>query len=368
MQKLENSWRQENGKYFYWVISAIFIFILFDAIVIFTTEIVWTTLFRKKALMFYLELLFIPMFTINFIFFVKNRFGEYCNTSFKLTVLKVSVLVTGVIISTSITEYIADIIGVIDDDYIVIGSFQMSVKTTNLVTNVFFSLVLGLPVFSKQSSEERGHMRLLEKERELSRAYELKIKSELDAIHAKINPHFLYNSLNSIVSLIHEDPHKAEKMVLSLSDLFRYSINSNGGNFSSVKKEIELVRTYLEIEQVRFQDQLTVEINVEEECQNQLIPKFLIQPIIENAIKHGTSKITNGIINLKIIKDGNDILISIFDNGPLFPEDIDSGYGLKSTVDKLDLLYKDNYSFKIMNAPKKQIIIRLTTNSIQNVR
>lgn len=362
------SWKEENVKYIYWILGAIIFFILFDVFIVISSDLPLVTLFRKEALILYLNLLFIPLFTINVILLFKKNVGQYCDSSFKFTLLKVASMIIGVVISTGVVEYIAHLVEVVDDDYIGIGNFNLSIITTNFVTNVFFGFVIGLPVFSKQSSEDRGKMKLLEKERELSKAYELKIKSELDAIHAKINPHFLYNSLNSIVSLIHEDPHKAEKMVLSLSDLFRYSINSGENNFATIKQEIDLVRNYLEIEHVRFQDQLKIEIDIDEMVENTMIPKFLIQPLVENAIKHGTSKIAQGIIRLEIKEVNQCLQISVFDNGPYFPNNINSGYGLKSTVDKLDLLYKDDYSFKILNEPEKRIEIQLKINKNQDVK
>ncbi len=366
IKRFNRSWREENKHYILWILGGPLLFILLDAIIILSTEVPWTTLVRKNALVFYYELVFIPLFTVNVIFAFKKKFSHYCQTSSQLISLKTSAMVLGVIVGTGIAELISHQLGVIDDDYIGVGSFNLSPVMTNFVTNVFISFVVGLPVFLRQSSEERGEMKLLEKERELSKAYELKIKSELDALHAKINPHFLYNSLNSIVSLIHEDPYKAEKMVLSLSDLFRYSINSKNTNFATVKQEIELVRTYLEIEQVRFQDQLAVEISVQPEANEREIPKFLIQPLIENAIKHGTSKITKGLIKLLISLSEDELFIIVFDNGPNFPENINSGYGLKSTVDKLDLLYGNAYSFKILNKPEKRIEICLQTNKVRH--
>ena len=365
--ELNRTWSEEFKSYIFWVLGGPLLFILFDATVILTTDVTWNTLLRKNALVFYFELVFIPMFTVAVIFLVKQKLGHLCRTSSQFISLKVIAMIIGVILSTGMSEIIAHQLGVIDDDYMGIGSFQLSPVMTNFVTNVLISFVVGLPIFLRQSSEERGAMKLLEKERELSKAYELKIKSELDAIHAKINPHFLYNALNSIVSLIHENPNKAEKMVLSLSDLFRYSISSKDGNFSTVKKEMELVSTYLEIEQVRFQDQLKVDVDVQQEAHDQMIPRFLIQPLIENAIKHGTSKITNGEIRLSIQFSNEVLTIIVHDNGPKFPDNIDSGYGLKSTVDKLNLLYGDNgYHFKILNEPEKRIQIDLQTNKMRH--
>ena len=119
------------------------------------------------------------------------------------------------------------------------------------------------------------------------------------------------------------------------------------------------METYLEIELVRFQDQLAFEMHVAPELHQVSIPKFLIQPLIENAIKHGTSKIEKGIIKLEMVREHNDLRISVFDNGPAFPEHTESGYGLKSTVDKLNILYQKDYSFQLINGDQKQVKIVL---------
>jgi sensor histidine kinase YesM len=357
--QMEKSWKEENGIYIYWILGVFLLFTLFDIAVLFLNDLTVAESFGLNAIIMGLNLLIIPLVTVNAIFFFKKKLYAYCETQIQLILVQVVGLLIGIIIGTSIVEYISHLVGVIDDDYIGIGSYHMSVIMTNFITNMMFGIMLGVPIFFKQSHEQMIKHTLIEKELELDKAYQLKIQSELEAIQAKINPHFLYNSLNSIVSLIHENPDKAEKMVLSLSDLFRYSINSGGGNFSTIKREIELVRAYLEIEYVRFQDQLKFEIIVDPDLEQTLIPKFLIQPLIENGIKHGTSKINQGKIKLEIIRKENNLQISVYDNGPDFPEHIDSGYGLKSTVDKLDLLYQNEYSFQILNQPEKRIEIRL---------
>ncbi|UTW66358.1 histidine kinase [bacterium SCSIO 12643] len=357
--QIDRTWKEENKSYINWILGVFILFSLFDIVVYFLNDLSIGEAFDLNAFIMGLNLLIIPLAAVNFIYIFKKKLYPYCRTPIQLILVQTIGLIIGVIVGTAIVEYTSHLVGVVDDDYIGLGSYQMSVVMSNFVTNILFGLMLGLPLFFKQSHEHMLKQTLIQKENELNKAYQLKIQSELEAIQAKINPHFLYNSLNSIVSLIHINPDKAEKMVLSLSDLFRYSINSGGGNFSTIKREIELVRAYLEIEYVRFQDQLRFEIIVDPLIQQIQIPKFLIQPLIENAIKHGTSKIENGQIKLEIKQLDQDLHISVFDNGPAFPEFPESGYGLKSTVDKLELLYANAYSFQILNQPEKKIHIQL---------
>ena len=197
-----------------------------------------------------------------------------------------------------------------------------------------------------------------EKDLELSQLKELQTQTALKSLQAHINPHFLYNSLNSIAELVHTDRDKTEQMALSLSDLFRYSINRSSKKSSTLKEEVEMVKNYLEIEKIRFGDQLDYNIEVEHDLENVEIPMFLIQPLIENAVKHGISKTEEkGIIKLKIEKQQHDLHITVYDNGPSFPEGLVSGYGLQMIQDVLSLTYGDQATLSWQNRPEKMIEI-----------
>jgi sensor histidine kinase YesM len=175
-----------------------------------------------------------------------------------------------------------------------------------------------------------------------------------------INPHFLYNSLNSISSLAPIDAEKTQKMAHSLLNLFKYSINRKGENTSTIKEEIAIVKTYLEIEKIRFGEHLQFKIDVDKSLEKKEIPLFLIQPLVENAIKHGISKnIEDGKINIKVEKQQEEITISVADNGSNFPEGLLSGHGLQTVYDLLRLNYKDNASLNWTNHPKKKITITI---------
>lgn len=213
--------------------------------------------------------------------------------------------------------------------------------------------------FQKQGKQLT--QKITEQEFQLLDLEKLKTKAELDALQAKINPHFLYNSLNSIASLVHLDPDKAEQMTLLLSKLFRYVTNKTADYYDSLTNELEMVATYLEIEQVRFGDRLSFRIIVKEEAlKNAQIPRFLIQPVVENAIKHGIAKIADrGIIEIRITQDRDLLKIAVHDNGPLFPEPINGGYGLQSIQHKLRLLYGEKANLSLQNEPLKQVLIYL---------
>jgi two-component system, LytTR family, sensor kinase len=213
--------------------------------------------------------------------------------------------------------------------------------------------------FQKQGKQLT--LKITEQELQLSELEKSKTKAELEALQAKINPHFLYNSLNSIASLVHIDPDKAEQMTLLLSKLFRYVTNKNADYFDSLANELEMAATYLEIEQVRFGDRLSFKIIVRDEAlKNVPVPRFLIQPVVENAIKHGIARIADrGVIEVRVTKEQNLLRITVHDNGPVFPEPISGGYGLQSIQNKLRLLYGDKATLSLQNLPLKQVILDL---------
>ncbi len=198
------------------------------------------------------------------------------------------------------------------------------------------------------------------KDVEIAKMKELKNQAELNALHSRINPHFLYNSLNSIASLAHIDAHKTEHMATGLSELFRYSINKENKTFVTVAEELEMVKKYLEIEKTRFGERLVYEINADESALEKQIPKFMIQPLVENAIKHGLSKIKErGKVTVELKQHNKDMIIAVYDNGPDFPTEPVSGYGLQNLYDKLEIIYGDNAGINWENGSNKHLKITL---------
>ncbi len=232
-----------------------------------------------------------------------------------------------------------------------------------LVANAFLYVLQQGRQLTRKLSEQEFQLLNLEK---------LKTRAELDALQAKINPHFLYNALNSIASLVHENPDKAEEMTLLLSKLFRYSTGRDGELFASLADELEMVRTYLQVEQVRFGNRLTFSVDISDPALNNLrLPQFLLQPIVENAIKHGIAKrADSGRIDVRIYEksrsDGpSELQLCVHDNGPAFPDNMSGGYGLRSIQDKLKLLYGDDARVELQNWPLKQVLISILMTKIQ---
>lgn len=201
--------------------------------------------------------------------------------------------------------------------------------------------------------------KMSEQEYELLNMEKLKTRAELDALQARINPHFLYNALNSIASLVHENADKAEEMTMLLSKLFRYTTGRDGSYFCTLAEELEMVGTYLRIEQVRFGDRLHFAVTVADAALNELqLPQFLLQPIVENAVKHGISKRADGgLITVTIFERDGWLHLTVADNGPAFPDTMGGGYGLRSIQEKLTLLYGNDARVEFQNEPTKQVVI-----------
>lgn len=229
-----------------------------------------------------------------------------------------------------------------------------------LVFTYFNALVAAFIYTAVNYVEMQRARKLTEKELEVTRLMALKTKAELDALHSKVNPHFLYNALNSIADLSITDGRKARRMTIALADLFRYSINYSQNNYSTVNDEVAMTEVYLQIEKIRFEDQLNYSVDVQPEAGHYLVPRFILQPLVENAVKHGL-KITGEMteIQLSVQQKENGLLITIADNGPAFPAELMPGYGVKSVFDKLDLLFPGQYEIHFSNEPRKQVAIHI---------
>lgn len=230
----------------------------------------------------------------------------------------------------------------------------------------------GLFAYYWIENEKTNEQHFLLKELELTQLKELKTKADLEALQAKINPHFLYNSLNSIANAIDDEPQKAKQMTLLLSKFFRFTTNAQSQHYWTLNEELDLVRTYLSIEKIRFGDRLDFRIpEPDSALSNCLIPRFLIQPLVENAIKHGISKIPGvGMMGILVTADNDFIELRIYDNGMPFNPGFQQGYGLRSVNEKIKLLGGEYASFTIFNEspvgianyhdnPAKYILIRL---------
>lgn len=194
----------------------------------------------------------------------------------------------------------------------------------------------------------------LERERKAARLQAQLAISELQALKMQLSPHFLFNTLHAILVLIKEDPQAASNAVLNLSDLLRITLEDEGTQEVSLSKELEFLKPYLQIQKIRFQDRLTVNVNFDADTLNAKVPYLIFQPLVENAIKHGIERrLGPGRIEVISKRENGNLLLSVTDNGPGIVAGgapaRQGGIGLSNTRSRLQQLYQDNHRIELSN-------------------
>jgi len=174
-------------------------------------------------------------------------------------------------------------------------------------------------------------------------------EAELRALRAQINPHFLFNSLNTVADLIVRDPARAETMTLRLASVFRHVLAHSSRPLTTIRDEIEFLRAYLYIEEARFGDRLRVEFAVDQGVAAEEVPSLILQPLVENALKHGLGpKPGPGHLSISARFEGNCLLLRVEDDGiGLGIRRESSGLGLTNVAERLNTLYQDRASVAI---------------------
>src|SRR6266545_2528313 len=197
-----------------------------------------------------------------------------------------------------------------------------------------------------------------EEELRISRLESDLAQAELQALKMQLQPHFLFNTLNSISTLLDEDPEAADEMLARLGDFLRLTLESSGAQEVRLQEELEFLRCYLEIERVRFQDRLDVALEVAPETLDARVPNLILQPIVENAIRHGiVARTGHGLIEIRTSRENGTLRLEVRDNGPGFHPDDGSapgtrqGLGFTLTRARLERLYQGHHSFRLADAP-----------------
>jgi signal transduction histidine kinase len=177
-------------------------------------------------------------------------------------------------------------------------------------------------------------------------------QAQLDALKMQLHPHFLFNTLNSISVLMSEDVTAARRMLMRLSELLRTSLENVGRHEVSLREELEFLRNYLEIEQTRFQDRLAVRIDVEPAALDARVPNLILQPLVENAIRHGTApRAQPGLIEIRAVRENGMVQLQVRDNGAglgsTTPQNLLKGIGLSNTQARLKQLYGADHRFEM---------------------
>jgi two-component system LytT family sensor kinase len=186
------------------------------------------------------------------------------------------------------------------------------------------------------------------------------VEAQLDALRMQLHPHFLFNTLNSISVLMRRDVDAADRMLLQLSNLLRVTLARNVAHEIKLRQELEILERYLEIEQIRFQDRLTVRMHVDPAALDALTPQLFFQPLVENAIRHGVAeRESGGVIEIRAERRNGMMRLEVRDNGPginVSREKLIEGVGLSNTRSRLGYLYGSEGRFDVGNAEEGGLI------------
>ena len=180
-------------------------------------------------------------------------------------------------------------------------------------------------------------------------------ETRLQLLNMQLQPHFLFNTLNTIAELVHEDAEAADRMITALSDLLRQTLAVGGAQDIPLDTELQLLHTYLEIQKTRFGDRLQVRLVIDETVCDAHVPVLLLQPLVENAIRHGLAAHRDaGRIEISAREEHGALLIAVTDDGPGTPEEVMNsreGVGLGNTRARLETLYGAEYALQLANVP-----------------
>lgn len=216
-----------------------------------------------------------------------------------------------------------------------------------IIWNIFY---FGFYHFQNYKRTEINNYRLLALSKE----------TELSNLKAQLNPHFMFNSLNSIRALIDEEPPKAKKAVTQLSNILRNTLLMSKNKEITIKDELTLVKDYLELEQIRYEERLTAVFSIDENCENFLVPPLIIQAQVENAIKHGISRIPEGgKIEIEVHKDNAFLHLHVANSGQLHTSAPETGVGFKNSEQRLQILYGKDASINISENGNNMVLVKI---------
>ena len=194
-----------------------------------------------------------------------------------------------------------------------------------------------------------------EREFQASRLEAQLAQAQLDSLRMQLHPHFLFNTLNSIVGLVRDNKNGAAvNMLVGLSDLLRHTLEYSSRHEVELREEINFIKLYLSIQEIRFSDRLRIELDIDPRTTKALVPNLILQPLTENALRHGIARSANsGLVGISSAVTDGHLRLTVYDEGAGLPDDWQlkgsAGIGLANTIARLQQLYDDDQQFDIRN-------------------
>jgi two-component system, LytTR family, sensor kinase len=231
-----------------------------------------------------------------------------------------------------------------------------------LVRSFYFNLlVYWITIGVSHAFEFYGRYR--DRELHALELQKLLAQARLEALQAQLNPHFLFNTLHAISALMHQDVESADRMITRLSDLLRLVLESTDTQEVPLRQEIAFLQRYLEIEQTRFRDRLQVRMHIDSDTWDVMVPNLILQPLVENAIRHGVEpKTKRGEIGIGARCERDRLHLQVRDNGPGLDahQPLTEGVGLSNTRARLQHLYGSEHVFDVRNADEGGLVVSLS--------
>ncbi len=233
-----------------------------------------------------------------------------------------------------------------DDNLDLLGIYQ-----NMLLVALWFLIYIVYHYLDKNRQDQLDRLKLENTVKEL----------ELKTIKSHINPHFIFNSLNSIRALVDENPERARRAITELSNILRSSMHAEKAETVTLQKELDIVEDYLALEHMRFEERLQVEMDIDPDTLTQPVPPMMLQTLVENSIKHGISKLMNGgTVRISADFKGDNLELLVQNTGQLNGSRNGEGFGIKSTQDRLNLMYQGKASFEIKNLENNMVQSKVT--------
>ncbi len=274
--------------------------------------------------------------------------------------IKIILLIPRVIIASILLAVVADYAqyGV---EWLLNIEGDKHLNTITIVTNIvnlipfFFSWSLIYFLFHYIENYKKAEIENLKWEASIN-------EIELNKLKSQLNPHFMFNAMNSIRALVDENPSKSKDAITQLSNILRNTLQMGKNKVIPFEEEMKIVNDYLALEAIRYEERLKAIVKIHPESASFNVPPLMIQTLVENGIKHGISKLVNGgVLEIQTSVENDTLIIKIKNSGQLKEKhDSDSGFGIKNTKQRLQLLYGNSATLNINNNDSSSVVTELT--------